>query len=163
MITESSNNDLSLGFIGLGDMGAPMAGNLARYGLPLLVYDIDLKPDRVPPTARVTPSVAEIATNTDVAFISVPDGAASLAVVQEIITAPGSTLKCLINLSTVGITECQDVVAALGDSPLEYIDAPVSGGQTGAAAGTITIMWSGSRSWFDQLQEQLHAFAKSVF
>ena len=158
----------SFGFIGLGDMGAPMAKNLAGK-LPddrsqqLYLYDINLQADRVPATAIVAESMSDIAANAEILFMSVPDGRSSMAVVTELLAATDSRVRCLINLSTVGIPDTESIVELIPAGTFEYIDAPVSGGKTGAVNATITIMWSGSRLLFDELQSVLLTFAKSVF
>jgi len=161
----------AIGFIGLGDMGAPMANNLANNlssshsesELQLTVFDINLKADCVPALATVATSLADIAGNAEVVFVSVPDGASSLSVVEGLIAQPDSRVQCVINLSTVGVNECEKIVQAIPTGAFDYIDAPVSGGKTGATNATITIMWSGSKQHFDELQPVLSAFAKSIF
>lgn len=163
MTEQKQTGDLQLGFIGLGDMGAPMAANLTTESLPLLVYDINPRLERIPPKATVADTLEQIANNTDVVFVSVPDGAASMAVIEGLLAASSPRLQCLINLSTVGITDSQLITDAIPDGTFEYIDAPVSGGQTGAVKGTLTVMWSGSKTRFDELQPVLLTFAKSVF
>lgn len=163
MSKQNIPDDLQVGFVGLGDMGAPMAANIAKSGQPLTVFDINLQPERVPPSAVVAESLAQIAGNTDMAFVSVPDGAASMAVIKDLLRASDSRLQCLINLSTVGIADNQQLTDAIPDGAFEYVDAPVSGGQTGAVKGTLTVMWSGSKARFEELRPVLLCFAKSVF
>lgn len=166
-VSENTHQPWAIGFVGLGDMGAPMANNLAtRYphdGLQLTVFDINLQDDRVPATAQTAESLAEVAAHADIVFISVPDGAASQAVVNGLLAQPTAKVRCLINLSTIGISECEKIVQSIADGSIDYIDAPVSGGQAGAVNATITIMWSGSKRRFDELQPILSTFAKSLF
>lgn len=158
---------LAIGFVGLGDMGAPMANNLASNytegEMQLSVFDINLHKDRIPANADTADSLADIACKCEVVFMSVPDGASSLSVVKDLLAAPTSRLRCLINLSTVGIDWNEKVMQAIPADSFDYIDAPVSGGKTGAINATITIMWSGNQSWYDNLQAVLSAFAKSLF
>lgn len=168
MATSATATDgVDIAFIGLGDMGAPMAGNLAtRYtdrALNLTVFDINLQADRVPASAQVAESLAEVAATAEVVFISVPDGTSSLNVIEGLIAPPHSRVKSVINLSTIGITDCEKIVDVIPQGAFEYIDAPVSGGQTGAINATITLMWSGSKAVFDELQSICAAFAKSLF
>ena len=158
---------INVGFIGLGDMGAPMANNLISNfsdgELNLTVFDIDLQADKVPVNAVVANTLADIAANCEVVFISVPDGTSSLAVVEDLLAQTDSMIKSVINLSTVGIDHCEKIVESLPQGAFDYIDAPVSGGKTGAINATITIMWSGSEALFNKLQSLLSAFAKSLF
>lgn len=157
----------ALGFVGLGDMGAPMARNLlsgmGKEQCQLHVYDIHLQADRVPESALVAESLADIAKQSEVIFVSVPDGDSSIAVVEGILAASDSRVKCVINLSTVGIPASHKITDLLPVNSFDYIDAPVSGGKTGAINATITVMWSGSKRQFDSLQPVLTTFAKSVF
>lgn len=166
-MTNNQQHRISIGFVGLGDMGAPMASNLLDgLGLSecqLHVYDLHLQQDRVPKSASVCGSVAEVARHTEVVFISVPDGDSSLSVVEGLLAEPDSCVRCVVNLSTVGIPATEKITDLIPENSFEYVDAPVSGGKTGAINGTITVMWSGSKHQFDVLQPVLNTFAKSVF
>ena len=164
--SETINKTPAIGFIGLGDMGAPMANLATRYdagGLQLTVFDLNLIADRVPASAQVADALTDIAAQCEIVFVSVPDGAASQAVINGLLAQNNSSVRCVINLSTIGIDECEQIVQSIAEASFDYIDAPVSGGKAGAANGTITIMWSGSKSWFDELQPVLSAFARSLF
>ena len=167
-------NHPGIGFVGLGDMGAPMAGNLAAnlptaakelgHGtLSLSVFDINLLAERVPESAATVDSLAAIAGSSEIVFMSVPDGDSSLAVIKELLAAADSRVQCVINLSTVGLQACKQITDLIPPGTIDYIDAPVSGGKTGATNATITVMWSGSEARFEQLQPLLTSFAKSVF
>ncbi len=172
MTTSNENtNKQCVGFAGLGDMGAPMAANLISrcgdHSLQLAVFDINLREGSVPASAGVAESLSSLAAESEVVFLSVPDGPSSLAVVQGLLESPDSRVRCVVNLSTVGIPATQQILELIAQSDssdtFEYIDAPVSGGKAGAVNATITVMWSGSRVWFDQCQPLLSAFAKSLF
>ncbi|MBX2825948.1 MAG: NAD(P)-dependent oxidoreductase [Gammaproteobacteria bacterium] len=165
--TETEVPGQNFGFIGFGDMGAPMDGNLAANSdesqIQLSVFDIALNRDRVPASAIIAESLADIAATTDIAFMSVPDGDSSIDVVKSLLDTRESRLRCLINLSTVGIPASHQIAEMIPQDSFEYVDAPVSGGKSGAVNATITVMWSGSRTYFDDLQPLLSTFAKSVF
>jgi len=166
-IADKPARSISVGFIGLGDMGAPMARNLiANYTdgeLQLTVFDIDLQADKIPERAVVANTLTDIATNCELVFLSVPDGTSSLSVIEGLLAQPQSMIKSVINLSTVGIRHCEKIVNTLHADAFDYIDAPVSGGKTGAINATITIMWSGNEALFEELRSLLSAFAKSLF
>jgi len=166
-IVSKPAHSISVGFIGLGDMGAPMARNiLENYTdreLQLTVFDIDLQADKVPEHAVVAKTLNDIAINCEVVFLSVPDGASSLSVVEGLLAQPQSMIKSVVNLSTVGIMQCEQIIDTLPVGAFDYIDAPVSGGKTGAINATITIMWSGKKAIFEELRPLLTAFAKSHF
>jgi len=167
-----------IGFIGLGDMGLPMASNLAS-GLPgvglsgdaavLNVFDLR-KPADLPANMSWCEGVEAVAAQSRVVFMSVPDAAASRAVLQALAGCSDMQMQAVINLSTVGVAEARslndycasELTNRHGNHP-EYIDAPVSGGKAGATKGTITIIWGGARSYFDSLQPLLETFSKSRF
>ena len=152
-----------LGFIGLGDMGGPMAANLARGGADLVVYDKAGTEDRAPDGAEIAGSAAEVARRADVVFVSVPDGAVTLSIAREIAAVEDRRAGALIDLSTIGVEATGPVADVLAPAGIAYADAPVSGGRSGAVKGTITIMWSGPKDLLDRLQPRLESFAKSVF
>ena len=166
MSVDEKRNGFSFGFVGLGDMGAPMAANLAaglEAGSTLYVHDIAIASKAVPPTAQIVQSLAEMAAVAEVVFVSVPDGDSSEAVVAGLLEQKASRVRCVVNLSTVGIQSCQRIVGQLPGDAFDYIDAPVSGGRAGAINATITVMWSGNQVLFNQLQPALSNFAGSVF
>ena len=75
----------SYGFIGLGDMGKPMATNLLNSGKKLFVYDINNIEDKAPKNSVVTNSINELVSNSEIIFISVPDGKSSSNVINKIL------------------------------------------------------------------------------
>lgn len=96
-----------------------MAANRAKCSLPLVVYDINLRPERIPPSAIVAQSLQQIADTADVVFISVPDGAASMAVIEGLLTVSNPRMQCLISLSTVGIDDNQKLTDAVPDGAFD--------------------------------------------
>lgn len=154
---------LPLGFIGLGDMGGPMAANIARGGFALTVHDQAGSAERAPAGAACVADGAAVAAAAEVIFVSVPDGAASLAVARAVAAAPRRRARALVNLSTVGVAATGPLLEALAGSGIVYIDAPVSGGRAGAVKGTVTLMWSGEQNLLDELRPVLDSFAGAVF
>jgi 3-hydroxyisobutyrate dehydrogenase len=135
---------MKIGFIGLGNMGAPMAANLARAGHDLRGFDMaDVSIDGVSMAA----SGAAAATDRDVLITMLPNGAILRAVAEEIIPAmrPGSTL---IDCSTVDVDSARAVARDAEKAGILAVDAPVSGGIGGASAGTLTFMAGGSDAAF---------------
>ena len=161
-MSKTTTNPLEIGFIGLGDMGAAMASNIARAGTPLKTFDQAGTAERAPEGSTVAVDAQEIARSVDVIFVCVPDGAASLAVARDLASANDRQVKTVVNLSTTGIQAVKPVIDTLAAASIDYVDAPVSGGRAGAIGGTITVMWSGSREMHDQLQPVLEAFSGSV-
>ena len=151
------------GFIGLGDMGKPMANNLVKSQKKIYVFDAFNIEKKVPDGCYATESVDELSNNTEIIFISVPDGKASQDVVKKIILSSSENIKAIINLSTIGLAETKPILELISKSNFKYIDAPVSGGKTGAVNATITIMWSGSKEILELIKLDLKYFVKSIF
>ena len=131
---------MNIGFIGLGNMGAPMAANLVKAGYRVTGFDpVAPCPAGVNPAASAT----EAATGAGVVITMLPNGAILRGVAAEIIAAM-TRGAVLCDCSTVEV----DIARALADQAVKAgllaVDAPVSGGISGAAAGTLTFMVGGS-------------------
>ena len=151
------------GFVGLGDMGGPMATNLQRGGFQLIVYDKAGTENRAPSGAELGAGIEDVVRAAEVVFVSVPDAAASLDVARSIVAVEDRNTRILINLSTVGVEATNSIVKTLADFGVDYVDAPVSGGKAGAIRGTVTVMWSGSAEQMKLIRPVLDSFAGSVF
>lgn len=163
----SSAASLPFGFVGLGNMGAPMAANIAKGGFELLVYDQAGSAERAPTGTTPVDSLAKVTAAAKTIFLSVPDGKASLSVARDLIALDANkrVTTTVIDLSTTGVAAAAEVqqTLALAESGINYIDCPVSGGQAGARAGTITAIWAGSAALLDQHQSVMQAFAGNIF
>ena len=135
---------MKIGFIGLGNMGGPMAANLAAAGHAVAGFDL-----AAPAPAGVTmvESAAAAATHAAVVITMLPNGAILRAVAKAVIPAmaPGAVL---LDCSTVDVASARDVAAWAGAAGLGGLDAPVSGGVGGAQAGTLTFMVGGDAAAF---------------
>lgn len=151
------------GFIGLGNMGAPMAVNLAAAGWPLIVFDAAGTAERAPPSADIAASVEEVAARASQVVLSLPDGPVVDAVADAIIATHPRATRRVIDTSTIGIAHARSIHAKLADADIEYLDAPVSGGVAGARAGTVAIMVSGPAASFQAVQPMLDAFTGNAF
>ena len=147
--------DTKLGFIGLGNMGKPMAHHLAASGLDLCVFDAAGTSERAPEGAQVASSVSHVASVADPIILSLPDGNTVKKVVQEIIDHPGAVAHTVVDTSTIGVQAARAAYRTLLDAGFEYIDAPVSGGVAGAEAATIALMFAGSETAFKRLSSTL--------
>ena len=152
MTTNATPAHTTIGFIGLGHMGGPMAINLAKAGYT--VHGFDLVPEAV---AKATDagviavaSVAEAATGADVVITSLPNGALVLGVYRgdEGILARAKPGALLIDTSTIDVDDARTASAEAAAAGLLHLDAPVSGGVVGAAAGTLAFMVGGSEEAF---------------
>lgn len=154
--------DASVGFVGLGQMGGPMAANIAKAGYEPLVYDKAGTKERAPEGAVVCDSL-EAVLAADIVFLSVPDGPVSIALAKEIADAPGRATKVVVDLSTIGPAAAREAGGILQAAGVAYCDAPVSGGQAGARAGTITIMFAGPKHVLEDNKALLDSFSGNVF
>ena len=152
-----------IGFVGLGQMGGPMATNVAKGGADLIVYDKAGTAERAPAGTKLANSLGDVLSSADTIFLSVPDGPISIALAKEIAAAEGRRTKVVIDLSTIGPVASKEANEILKAAGVTYIDAPVSGGQSGAVAGTITIMWGGPKKVLDDHMEIMKSFSGNVF
>ena len=140
---------MKIGFIGLGNMGAPMAANLAKAGHDVTGFD----------TAEVTiegvrraATAAEAARDAQVVITMLPNGKILRAVADEVIPAMDAG-AVLLDCSTVDVDSARDVAAQALGAGLSALDAPVSGGVGGATAGTLTFMVGGDEAGFKTASE----------
>ena len=143
-LEENGMQGKTIGFIGLGNMGAPMAANLARAGY--IVRGFDTAGTTAEGVAPGT-SAAAVSTDADVVITMLPDGAILRRVAEEVIPAmkPGALL---IDCSTVDVESARAVSDKAEAAGLLFVDAPVSGGIGGASAGTLTFMAGGTETGF---------------
>lgn len=137
---------MKIGFIGLGNMGGPMAANLAKAGHQIAGFDL-----AAPMPAGVSPAAtaADAAAGADLVVTMLPNGAILRAVAAEIIPAMRAG-AVLVDCSTVDVAAARDVADQAQAAGLLALDAPVSGGIGGAAAGTLTFMVGGPAEAFTQ-------------
>jgi 3-hydroxyisobutyrate dehydrogenase-like beta-hydroxyacid dehydrogenase len=155
-----------LGFVGLGNMGLPMALRLMDQGYSLTVFDI--RKERlhllVARGARAANSPAEVASEVQVVLVNLP----TPEVVREVALGPdgiieGSAVRIYADLSTTGPKVAEEVSNGLEKKGIAALAAPVSGGVPGAEKGTLTVMASGSLQGFEQIQPILKVLGKNVF
>jgi 3-hydroxyisobutyrate dehydrogenase len=150
---------MRIGFIGLGNMGAPMARNLARAGYEVAGFDVagvDL--DGV----AAQQSAAAAATGADVVITMLPNGDILRRVAADIIPAMDEG-AILLDCSTVDVASARAVAADAKAAGLRPLDAPVSGGTGGAEAGTLTFMVGGTPDAFETARPLLDVMgAKAV-
>lgn len=162
-----TKQDLRVGFIGLGIMGGPMAGNLLKAGFPLTVYN--RTPGKTEALAEAGASVAsspaEAARASDVIVSCVSDTPDVLEVMLDEgcgVVAGAREGLIVVDCSTVSpdvATQCSE---ALGANGTGFLDAPISGGDVGARAGTLSIMVGGEREEFDRALPVLRAMGETI-
>lgn len=131
---------MKIAFIGLGNMGAPMAANLVARGHSLVGFDTA---GITVPGAETAHTAAEAASGAEVVITMLPNGAILQAIAAEVLPAmtPGAVL---LDCSTVDVDSARRVADQATDAGMLALDAPVSGGIGGAAAGTLTFMVGGT-------------------
>ncbi|XDZ66719.1 3-hydroxyisobutyrate dehydrogenase [Alphaproteobacteria bacterium LSUCC0684] len=137
---------MRIGFIGLGNMGAPMAANLVKAGYDVTGYDVaKISIENV----TMVLTAAEAVSGRDVVITMLPDGAVLRKVAEEIIPhmEPGTGF---VDCSTVDVESARAVAEMAEAAGLLPVDAPVSGGVGGAEAGTLTFMAGGSNDAFEK-------------
>jgi 2-hydroxy-3-oxopropionate reductase len=155
-----------IGFIGLGIMGKPMSKNLLKAGHTLVVFDV------VPgPLAELTEagaargeSCADTAARSDVIVTMLPDGPE----VETAVLGPGGVLEgaragsTVVDMSSISPIVAQKVAAACAAKGVEFLDAPVSGGEPKAIDATLAIMVGGKAEVFEKIQPILQKLGSSV-
>ena len=137
---------MKIGFIGLGNMGGPMAANLAAAGHDVTGFDMaEVKVEGV----TMAPSGAEAAKDADVVITMLPNGQILRSVADEIIPAMKAG-AAFVDCSTVDVDSARAVAEQAAAAGLLPVDAPVSGGIGGAAGGTLTFMAGGSAEAFEK-------------
>ncbi|MGX0876207.1 3-hydroxyisobutyrate dehydrogenase [Roseovarius sp. MBR-154] len=140
---------MKIGFIGLGNMGGPMAANLAKAGHEVTGFDMaDVKIEGL----CMADSAAEVAKAARVVITMLPNGDILRKVAAEVIPAMDKG-AVLLDCSTVDVQSARDVAQEAQAAGLLALDAPVSGGVGGAAAGTLTFMVGGDEAGFDIARE----------
>ncbi|MDP6709177.1 MAG: NAD(P)-dependent oxidoreductase [Alphaproteobacteria bacterium] len=158
--------ETSLGFIGLGDMGGPMAGRLLDAGYALSVYDVrdDALQDAVAKGAYKAASPADLASREETVMVSLP----TPDVVRQVALGPdgiieGGVVRTYIDLSTSGAVTAKAVAEGLAAKGIGALDCPVSGGVRGAEAGTLSLMLSGPAELLEANRPALEVIGDNLF
>lgn len=156
----------TLGFIGLGIMGKPMAKNLIKAGFSLVIYDINQAPVRelAELGANIAASPAEVAEKTDIVITMLPDGPDVEAVVngKNGILERARPETVLIDMSSISPTVTKRIADALAAKGARSLDAPVSGGEPGAVNAQLAIMVGGPGDLFERAKPIFAALGKSA-
>ena len=160
----STTASRKIGFIGLGIMGAPMAGHLLDAGHTLFVNTHGPVPEPFASRATVCNSAAEVTKQADVIFIMVPD----TPDVEKVLFGENGVAGALTKGKTVVDCSSIDPIATKGFAKrieqlgCGYVDAPVSGGEVGAKAASLTIMCGGDEGVFGRVRPLLEKMGKNV-
>ena len=154
-----------LGFIGLGIMGAPMAAHLIKAGHALFVNTRSTVPaDLVAAGAQACATAAEVARNADIVFMMLPDtpDVAKVLWGDNGVAAGLSPGKTVVDMSSISPMETKEFAQQINALGCDYLDAPVSGGEVGAKAASLTIMVGGSDAAFERVKPLFELMGKNI-
>jgi len=155
-----------VGFIGLGTMGLPMAGHLAAAGhrLHLVRHRKAIPQDLLQGGAQEHSTAREVAAATEVIVLMLPDTPDVEAVLfgKDGVAAGLSEGKLVIDMSSISPTATRDFAARIAKLGADYLDAPVSGGEVGAKAATLSIMVGGNEAVFERAKPLFEKMGKSI-
>jgi 2-hydroxy-3-oxopropionate reductase len=156
---------MKVGFIGLGIMGRPMAGHLLKGGHELFAHSRrGVPPDLVAEGARACASPREVAEQADVVITMVPD----TPDVEKVLFGPNGIAeglaagKIVVDMSSISPLATKDFAARVNARGCDYLDAPVSGGEVGAKAASLTIMVGGPERAFNTMKPIFDKMGKNV-
>ncbi|MEZ0340036.1 3-hydroxyisobutyrate dehydrogenase [Mycobacterium sp. pV006] len=153
----------TIAFLGLGNMGGPMAANLVGAGHEVHAFDLvaELKEAAKAKGAKVFDTGAAAVADADVVITSLPNGNIVKSVYDEVVPAAKSG-ALLIDTSTISVDDARAIHAQATDRGLAQIDAPVSGGIKGATAGTLAFMVGGEDEAFERAKPVLEPMAGKI-
>ncbi|MCU0595478.1 MAG: 2-hydroxy-3-oxopropionate reductase [Desulfobacterota bacterium] len=154
-----------IGFIGLGIMGAPMAGHLMAAGHEVYLYDIKpLAKSFVAQGGIPCLSSKDVALRADILFLMVPDtpNVADALFAEDGVAAGLSPGKIVVDMSSISPIETKEFAKKIEALGCEYLDAPVSGGEVGAKAASLTIMVGGKQEVFDRVKPLFDLMGKNI-
>lgn len=156
----------TLGFIGLGLMGKPMAGHLVKAGFDVYVYNrsraaVD---ELAKLGAHAANSAADVAKHADIIMLCLPDSPDVEAMVlgEDGLASHAKPGAIIIDHSTIKPATARKVAEAIASRGLFFLDAPISGGQIGAEKGTLTIMVGGDAAALEKATPALQAYGKAI-
>ena len=155
----------NIGFIGLGIMGAPMAGHLLKAGHSLFTFTHGDTPTAlVEAGAQPCANGAEVARKADIIITMVPDTphVEDALFNPEGVAAGLSKGKIVVDMSSISPVATKDFARRINALGCEYLDAPVSGGEVGAKAASLTIMVGGSEAAFDKVRPIFELMGKNI-
>jgi len=158
---------MRVGFIGLGVMGKRMAKRIYDAGYSLKVFDVMKDPveEFKKLGAEVGSSPGEVALDTDVIFMSLPNSQIVTSVVlgEDGILSKAKSGTIIVDLSSITPKTIRDIYKKTCSKSVEVLDAPVSGGSAGAVAGTLTLMVGGKKEVLDQVRPILQNISKTIY
>ncbi len=159
-------NNGTIGFIGLGVMGKPMAKNLVRKGYSLIVFDIKPEPvaELVEMGAKSGCSPADVASKSDIVITMLPNSPHVVSVIsgKDGVLEGLAAGKLIIDMSSISPVISRKMAALAAEKGIEFLDAPVSGGEPKAIDGTMSIMVGGKAEVFESVKDILLSMGASA-
>ena len=156
---------MTVGFIGTGSMGLPLAANILDQEQSLVAFDInaDATQQLAEKQARIVGSPVEVANEAEVVFACMPSIESFNAVVtgQDGIIH-GSRMKTFVNLGTMGTEALAEIEKVLGEKGIPMLDSPITGGVQRAWDKDITVIASGPQALYDEIEPFLRSFARDI-
>jgi len=155
---------MKIGFVGLGIMGRPMAQNLINGGHELFVYGKRTVPPEIHDSATVLDRLKAVAEHAEIIIIMVPDtpDVRDVLFSADGIAAGLSPGKTVIDMSSISPIDTKVFAAEVAQKGCDYVDAPVSGGEVGAKAASLTIMVGGSEAAFQRVKPLFELMGKNI-
>jgi 2-hydroxy-3-oxopropionate reductase len=154
-----------VGFIGLGVMGAPMAANLQQGGHQLFVHDRNPAPaDLIENGATLCESGKAVAQQADIVILMVPDTphVESVLFGENGVASGLRANQIVVDMSSISPIATKEFARKINELGCQYLDAPVSGGEVGAKAASLTIMVGGSQTVFDKAKPLFELMGKNI-
>ncbi|MFM0008462.1 MULTISPECIES: 2-hydroxy-3-oxopropionate reductase [Paraburkholderia] len=154
-----------VGFIGLGVMGAPMAANLQQGGHQLFVHDRNPAPSGlIENGATLCESGNAVAQQADIVILMVPDTphVESVLFGENGVASGLRANQIVVDMSSISPIATKEFARKINELGCQYLDAPVSGGEVGAKAASLTIMVGGSQAVFDKVKPLFELMGKNI-
>ena len=156
---------MDVGYLGVGNMGQPMAEKLLETGHTLTIFDISDAAMRplLERQARRAASPRELGDRCETVFVSLP----TLAAFRSAVLGPnglihGGALKLLVNTCTVGVPFVREIEQAMAERGVIVVDCPISGGPPGARAGTLSVMVSGDPAAIERVRPLISLWGQTL-
>ena len=153
----------TIGIVGLGNMGYPIAQNLIKAGYAIAGREIDQA--RWQPTDHLlyVNSLEALIERTSVLLLSLPDGHTVQSIIEQLLNGCANRSITVVDTSTIGAKASQAIEKLAHSSELRYLDSPVSGGVRGAVAGTLAVMCAGPKNLYNEVLPILECFSANQF
>jgi len=155
----------NIGFIGLGIMGKPMAGNLIKGGHTLFLHSRSGVPQELTAAGGIAcDSASKVAQKSEIIILMLPD----TPDVEKVLFGPEGVVngltagKTVVDMSSISPIETKQFAKRINGLGCEYVDAPVSGGEVGAKNAALTIMVGGNQATFDKVKPLLELMGKNI-